>query len=512
MANEKASDEKKTVLPLVNVPKQFPYTKEDEDRLQNYHYYEQLFLGEHYEAFKVRVSSNDFNKAYSKIRYVMVNFAGMISKIVADMLFGEPLAAKFENKDQQSWIEDFWHENNLDILLYESALTNSFMGDCLFKLRVGQRYEKDKKSSVIWDTPSSALYFPHIDRFNVTGEPKERELAWTYELNGKTYLRREIQSAGKIVNEAYLMKGNEIKNKVSLTEAGLAGIKDVEETKIDRNLLIHIPNWKAGTRWNGISDYFDLDTLFFAVNNRMSKIDNILDKHSDPILMVPPGVLDENGKVKKQDGRVIEIGEGDDGKPEYVVWDASLENAFKEIEKLVDFVYMVGEVSPDVLGLGKGQSDSGRALKFKLMRTLAKVNRKKRYYDRAIKEALYVAQLLAKEYDCYAGGKPFPGEPVIPDLEWQDGLPADEMEQIDIETKAIDAGITSPKDSMMRVYNMDEEAAEKKIKEIDEKKKADLPAMNLGGANPFDKNNKNPVKSPVDPKAKPEPKPPANKK
>lgn len=501
MSNEIANDPQKAVSPVSTHPEKFPYTDFDKKRLQNYAYYEQLFLGEHYEAFKMRISDSEYNKAYSKLRYVMVNFAGMISKIVADMLFGEPVKPSVESPELQAWLEDFWRDNNLDIILYESALTNSYEGDALFKLRVNKRYPNDTKPSVIWDTPAAGLYFPHVDQFNVTGEPLKRELAWLFEYEKNTYLRREIHDPGMITNEVYLMKGEKLEQKVSLASVGLSGISDAQATGIDRHMIIHVPNWKAGARWAGISDYFDLDSLFFAINNRMTKLDNVLDKHTDPILMVPPGVLDEDGKVRKQDGRVIEIGEGEEGKPEYVVWDASLENAFKEVEKLVEFIYMVGEVSPDVLGLGKGQSDSGRALKFKLMRTLAKVNRKKRYYDRAIKEALYVAQLLAKKWGAIAGGKPLPGEPEMPELVWQDGLPVDEVEQMDTETKAIDAGVTSQKESMMRIYGYDEKTAEDKLKEINKEKTANLPAMGLGKPNPFSKNEP-PTGNPGAPAAK----------
>lgn len=483
--NIKPTESKPLVKPSGDSPKSFPYSDDDKARLSNYGYFEQLFLGNHYDAFKMRISSEEYNKAYSQLRYVMINFAGMISKIVADMLFGEKVSISMDDPDQQSWVEDFWKENNLDLTFYESALTNSYAGDGVFKLRIGQRH-KNGDPTVILDTPSPSLYFPHYDIFNVSGEPPKKELAWVFEYNSNKYLRREIHEIGKITNEVWLLKGDKLERQVPFSEVGLDNLTNQQATGIDRHMIVHVPNWKAGARWAGISDYHDLDSLFFAINNRMTKIDNVLDKHTDPILMVPPGVIGEDGKVKK-DNRVIEMGEGEDGKPEYIVWDASLENAFKEIEKLVEFIYMVGEVSPDVLGLGKGQSDSGRALKFKLMRTIAKVNRKKRYYDRAIKEAIYVAQLLSQKWNGKVNGQVFPGKPTMPDLIWQDGLPVDEIEQMDLETKAVDADLSSIKDAMMRIYGYDEETAEKKLKEIREEGKANLPEMGLGKTNPFAK-------------------------
>lgn len=461
----------------------FPFTQADKKRLTRYIYFEKLFRGQHFDAFKAYTEDSQFNAQYQSLNYVMVNFAGMISKIVADFLFGEKLTFKFENTEAQKWGEEFWKVNRLDLLLYESALSNSFAGDAVFKLRTGKRLPNDKEVSPILDALPPNIYFPKIDQFNIMAEPEKKELAWEIKIGDNNYLRREIHSIGKIENELWLMKGDELQEKVSLSLLD-PKLKEVETFNVDKHLIVHVPNWRIISSWEGISDYYDIDNLFFSINKRMTMVDNVLDKHTDPILMVPPGVLGEDGRPRKKDHRVIEMGDGEDGKPEYVVWDASLENAFKHIEKLVEFLYMVGEVSPDVLGLGKGTSDSGRALKFKLMRTLAKVNRKKRYYDYAIKELIYTAQVLSKNTGASVNGKKVTWEPEIPELNWQDGLPVDEVEQIDIESKSIDAGVTSKLDAMIRIYGYDEKTAEAKMREIDKETQIELPTTNMAGSLP----------------------------
>ena len=462
-------------------------------RLNDYEYYSRLFLGNHFTAFNIRIDNMQYNRAYAKLRYVMVNFAGLISKILADMLFSEPVTIKVPDGDQD-FIDALWYENNMDAQCYESALSNSYHGDAVFKLRIGKRYPKDKDSTVIIEDITPTIYFPDVDPFNVRGVPQSESLAWTFKKGNKTYLRKEIHTAGLLENKVYLMEGNKVMNEEPLDILGdMPGLVSSQLTRIDRSLIVHIPNWKTGNRFFGMSDYHDLDSLFYAINNRMTKVDNILDKHSDPILMVPPGVLDENGKVKKKALGVIEIGEGETGKPEYIVWDASLENAFKEIEKLVEFMYLTGEISPDILGMGTGVSDSGRALKFKLMRTIAKAARKKLYYDRGLKQVIYLAQQLAQAWNVQVGGLRLKKDPVVPEIDWQDGLPIDNGEQIDNEVKAIDAGITTKKDSIMRVYNIDEDSAEEMMKEIEEEKpKIVLPTANMnnfGKPNPADAGN-----------------------
>lgn len=484
-----ATQEPAAVNPLDKKPEKFPYSDADKARLADYEYFRKLFDGAHFEAFKIRVSNKDFNDAYGKLRYLYVNFAGLISKLTADMLFGEPVKPRMDNPDQQAWVEDFWRENNFDLTLYESELTASSQGDVLLNLWTDKRQPEDTKNSVFIGTTPPNIYFPHVNPFNVTGDPKVKELAWVFMLGKEQYLRRQIHEIGKIRNEIWSLKGDKLDALQSALLTSL-GISNEQATGINRHLLVHIPNWRTADRWNGYSDYYDLDSLFFAINNRISKIDNVLDKHTDPILMVPPGVIGEDGRVKK-DGRVIEIKEGEKGKPEYIVWDASLENAFKQIEKIVEFIYMIGEVSPDVLGLGQGVSDSGRALKYKLIRTIAKVNRKKLYYDRAIKEAIYVAQLLSKN-GAVVNGKEFPGNPTMPSLDWQDGLPVDDSEYIDTIQKELDAGVTSTQDAIAKYHRIDESEAKDKLKEIEDENAAKMPEPLDPNRNPFTKSSDNP--------------------
>ena len=490
MAEDKNS--KNTPIDIVSsngIPKpdKYPYTTADENRLNDYVFFNQLFEGKHFEAWKKRISSKDYNKAYAKIRYVYINFAGMISRLVADMLFGEPVKPKLENKEAQAWVEDFWEENGMNVLLYESELDNSAAGDALIKLRVGKRRSIDKELSIMLEQVPESIYFPWIDGFNISAEPETKELAWLFKFNDEDYLRREIHKYGVIYNEVWKMDGDKVGEKADLSILGIKDLPDSQATKIDRHMLIHIPNWKNGKRHFGFSDYNDLDSIFFAINNRISRIDNVLDKHTDPILMVPPGVIDpKTGKAKK-DGRVIEMGEGEDGKPEYIVWDASLENAFAQIDRLVEFMYMIGEVSPDAFGMGKGQSDTGRALKYKLLRTISKVNRKKLYYDKAIKEAIVVAQKLSKAWGAKVNGKAYEWEFETPDLIWQDGLPADDTELIENEVKKTDSNLTSQKASIMKIHGVDEATAEKMIDDINKENEAKMPDPLDPTRDPFNK-------------------------
>lgn len=479
-----------------NNPLIFPY-EDSKDRLDRYKFNDELFEGSHFDAFKMRIDNLQYGEHYAKLKYVVGNFAGLISKVCADMLFSESIKIKANNKDTQAWLEALAFQNKLHAQNYESALANSRHGDALWKIRIGKLNPGDEQMTVIIEDITPAIYFPTLDTLNMRAEPNEKELAWKLNIGNKEYLRKETHTPGQIFNQLFLIEKNKIQQEVDLNLLGPDAPPPIEDTKIKKSLLVHVPNWRDGSHYFGYDDYGDLLSLFYALNNRMTKTENILDKHSDPILALPEGVLDEKGQVKKQAFHMFEIptdGPGTPAKPEYIVWNASLESNFKHIDKLIEFLYMFSETSPDAFGMGSGQSDSGRALKLKLMRTIAKVARKRLYYDMALKEVLHTAQLLAIAHGVGVYDQARDNYSVklktaaVPELEWQDGLPIDSREAVEEEQIRLESGNTTVADSIMRLDRVDEKTAEQKAEEINKETKIDLPSSNPDLGN-FGQNN-----------------------
>jgi len=448
----------------------FPY-KNAQARINAYSKYDKLFDGKHFEAFSIEINSLQYTQNYAKLKYVAVNFAGLISKVSADMLAGEPITVSGSTKEMTDWLKGLTFENSLHTQLYESALKNSARGDAIFKVRSGPKNPGDSISTVFIEDITPAIYFPMIDAGNWRAQPKYQELAFLVNIGKDEYIRIERHYPGKIENELW-----EYKDKALYRKAPLAlydpALPEVQETGIDRSLIIHVPNWRAGDYF-GVSDYHDIEALMYAVNNRMTKNENILDKHSDPILALPEGVLDEQGNIRKDKLQLFTIPDNEMGskpaKPEYITWDASLDNSFKQIDKLIEFLYMTSETSPAVFGMDQGgAAESGRALKLRLMRTIAKINRKKLYYDQALKEAIYVAQLLAKQHGYEVMGKKLPGAAEVPNIVWADGLPIDEQEQIENMGNRLDQGTISKTDAISHLDGLDREDAEAKAKAIAE--------------------------------------------
>ena len=137
------------------IGKIFPYPSQL-PRLDRYNVYNNLLEGSHFEAFALQ-GSKEFTERYARLRYITCNFAGLVSKVIADILFGEEIQIITENN--QEWLEDLVFNNQLKMQNYESAMSNSAKGDAVYKIRV-------EDSEIFIDDINPAIYFPHLDSGN----------------------------------------------------------------------------------------------------------------------------------------------------------------------------------------------------------------------------------------------------------------------------------------------------------------------------------------------------------
>ena len=145
----------------------------------------------------------------------------------------------------------------------------------------------------------------------------------------------------------------------------------------------------------------------------------------------PPGE-DEQGNPIFRVGidKVFEMLGKDDIVPQYITWDGQLQAAFMELEKLIDILLINSEIP--AVALGKGDSgtsgSSGLSIKWRMNSLLAKINRKRQYYDKGLKQILLIAQLLEQSRQT------IDYTVTIPKIKFNDGLPDDETEMANIMT------------------------------------------------------------------------------
>lgn len=458
--------------------------KDLKDRIENYTKCRQLFMGQHAEVYsrvQAWIDSQSFSKSgkAKEIVYIVCNFAGLLSKLCADMLFGKSPRFTVGDHDsvEQKALDAIIADNYLHVRNYEMALASSYRGDSVYKIRFGKFADWAEQERPIIEPVNPSIFVPNVNPDNVQ-EMRGAILGWTRELRDRDYLRLEIHEPGIIRNELWRLDGGYLKEQVKLnTFDDYKDLPEYQETKYPGLLVEHVPNWRLDDMFYGISDYHDIESLIDEMNNRISRISRVLDKHENPKLILPPGIMkyDEVNQryyVEKEDLEAVEVDpDGPTGDlPKYLVWDAQLEAAFKQIEQLLQILFLISETSPDAFGMGKqGVAESGRALKFRLLRTIGKINRKQLYFHESLKNILYAAQVLDVEWG--RGGY----EPGIPDIQWPDPLPKDPVEAATTETARVSAGLTSRESAIKRLDGLEGEQLKEELDRINEERKMESP-------------------------------------
>ncbi|GAB6153727.1 hypothetical protein JCM17380_24770 [Desulfosporosinus burensis] len=460
-------------------------------RIDKYRRNKKLFKGENFEVFK------DFNGSKQKtdLLYISVNMAGIICKKSADFLFGEAVQIKAGNGDsskEQVAFDRFKDDNGLNILTYESALANAYRGDSFIKIRYGQEYggELPKELDaprVIIEPVNPEHVFPESSLYN-----KNKIVAYhiavpvMVEIDGNDSWQLFVEShyAGRIEYRVYNMKAIETKYFGGYYE--VIGWKIIDEVMEGRSvvftgiavpLVVHIPNFASDDSWEGLDDISEHVAILDEINNRLTQIADILDKHSDPAMAVPSGILGEdndgNPTFHVQRDKVFEVMGKEDVIPQYITWDGQLQQAFTELDKLVDLLLTTAEIPAVALGKSDGggtSGTSGLAIKWRMNNLLAKINRKRQYYDRGLKQVFSIAQLLEQA----VGVADY--KLTVPQLTFQDGLPKDDTQEATVmNIRTGGAKTISQKTAIMRMEGMTEEQADAEIERINEETKANMP-------------------------------------
>lgn len=469
-------------------------------RLNRYKENKKLFLGEAYDVFK------RYNGALStydqNLVYVSANLAGIIVKKSADFLFGETptySAGKEDSSPEQEAIERFVSDNHLTIKNYQSAMGNAYRGDSFYKVRWAQKYDGALPPTidpfkVIIENQNALYVFPETSVNNAT-EIGVYHIAYPVEVpntKGMEWLLIvETHSPGFIEERQFKMNpvnyttyGNPTSWKIY---AEIVEAQNVIETGVPLPLVVHVPNYQADDCWEGIDDLTEHKAILDEINNRLTRIADILDKHSDPAMVVPAGTLEEDAEGNAQylvgRDKIFEMNDKNEVEPKYITWDGMLLAAFQELDLLMKTLFMTAELPEIALGTGDAGTSgaSGISIKFRLNSLLAKINRKRQFYDKGLKEVLTIAQLLETTRPNSTAGY----ELFNPIIHFKDGLPTDDAETANI--MAIRTGgkaTLSQKTALMRADDMTEEQAEKELERMsEESKKAAEAQQMIAGSN-----------------------------
>jgi hypothetical protein len=431
---------------------EWPPTSET-PRLNRYKTYEGIWNGNHEDVLDER------NLVENQQLYIAVNLPKNLVLSPTDLMAGEPFTIEGESTDD---LQEIWDRNQMQNLVYEIGVDTAWQGDGILIVNRNEAGEAEIT------TAQAQHWFPVIDQDNVRNV-KYHKLCWPLESGDDKFLRVTEFHKGTNFNRLFFLKDGEIKREATDAEwakfypedeDGNSTMPEPEiETGVDDFLLVHIPNYRTARELCGRSDYQGMEALFSALDARLTQVDVVLGKHSDPMWSLPAPMfqwLEANHGGQKWGEKLKELGvimQSDEGKPERITWDGALEANFKMIEALVSSILTVGELDRELVEGISGDA-SGRALRIKLTRTLKKVERKWNYFKPAVEKAL----TLALEIE----GKP--------ETEFQvqrsDGLPTDALEDIQASREAQDAGLTSNLREIMKYHDVDDDEARKIQREI----------------------------------------------
>ncbi len=403
-----------TDLTFLNIGQPWP-PKGETDRLQKYKENRALFEGKHNEVYKdwVRLLRDD-KKATLEI---ILNWHKRLSLLWADLLLSEPpkITVGKEGSTEQQDADRIIEDNSLINLAHEITIDISRYGDGLFNI-----YNNGKRGVISSSPPR--IWFPVVDKDNIKNV-LYHVLAWTYkegpEGKQKEYLKVQIHEVGKYREKVFLLDEAKIKSVVQEEKT--------VETDLDDFAVIPVHNTMTSESIYGFDDYADLDSILQEIEIRIAQISRILDKHSDPNMYGDESALEvdeHTGQtVFKGGGKFFPVSQGGE-KPGYLVWDAQLESNWKELDFLLNQLYIISETSAACFGdLKQGLAESGSALRRLMMAALAKTQRIRMNMDPALKKAVRLCSKINKASDLTK-------KPIT--IFWKDGLPRDDREEAEI--------------------------------------------------------------------------------
>ena len=366
-------------------------------RIQRYRQNAHLFDGDHFAdpEFRTRtpfgmvddVPVNLYLKCAERISQVignfeevvsfptLLNYQRLMSLKMADLVCGEYPTISGVTAAENAAIQDVRDMSDFDAKLYSTVIDISRYGDALW--RMYKDYD-GRMNFTCWDPTQ---WYPIVAQ-DGTNAIKAHCLCWIVNksedvLNPDFYLNVQIHSNDP--RDIGYYEQREFKMNASGTMIGDQVSSKRVPTGLDRCAVFHIRAFAVTNSVYGYDDYMTVDSILAEIMARVGQISAILDKHADPNITGPVSMLEvdpKTGEYHLRAGKFFAVSPGEEH-PEYMTWDGQLTSAFKQLEFLVNQMYILSEMGAAILGGqdGSSQAISGTAMRFKMVNPLAKARR-----------------------------------------------------------------------------------------------------------------------------------------
>lgn len=418
----------------------------ERSRLTLYSQNQDLFEGNHTKVYTGLLRLFHNSAAEHQKIILILNWHRRLSCLWPDLLIGETPDVKVDDANSDA-VKELRRDSSLWPEAYKGLLDMSRFGVGPVKIY------KDEDDRVHIQAIAPSKWFP-IQAPG--GQIIEHVLAWTSEnfIDHvlQSYLHVEIHRRGEVETRKYDIVQGKIASDAHDIEIDPSGIDDF--------LVVPLLNLTTTTNQWGCDDYTPLDPIIRRLETRLTRLGRILDAHSEPVMGVPEEAIgkDPNTGEPTYDSslRIFPLVDGQ-APPQYITWDGQLDASFKEIEFLMSQLYAISETCPQAFGQSMtGGAESGTSLRLRMMAPLKRVERLRLNIDPAIKKIIWLAaQLDGIQLEEQEIG-----------IDWHDGLPNDEYQQMQIEQMAVMNKITSTKAAAKRIYRFSDEQSEEDQKQI----------------------------------------------
>lgn len=347
---------------------------------------------------------------------VLLNYQRLMSLKMADLTCGEAPSITGASAESNSAIKKARDLTDFNAKLYSTAIDISRYGDAIWRI---YKDEQGHNNFTCWN-PSQ--WFPVVAqdgtcsikvhcicwRENISEDPEKP--VWILHVQKHDCT---ANGAGRYMYEQYSMNssGDAIMDRLS---------RKTVFTGLNTCAIIHLKAFSTTGSVYGYDDYMNIDSIMAEIMVRVGQISAILDKHADPNMTGPVSMLRKDphtGELALGRGKFYATSPGEE-QPKYLTWDGQLSSAFKQLELLINQLYILSEMGSALLGSFDGGSNviSGTAMRFKMVNPLSKARRvanSMTYSVRKLFESL--SGVDANEIS----------------VSWYDGLPDDPREAIE---------------------------------------------------------------------------------
>lgn len=383
----------------------------------------------------------------------LLNYQRLMSLKMADLVCGEHPNISGASAEENETIRNVRDTSDFDAKVYSTVIDISRYGDAVWRLYLD--YDGNYNFTC-WDP---AQWYP-IVRQDGTNSITAHCLCWRENITGDPakpdwYLHVQIHStmpseAGRYETRIYKMNesGSVILDQIS---------SGWTSTGLDCCAVQHIRAFSTSNSVYGYDDYMPLDSILAEIMARVGQISAILDKHADPNITGPVSMLEcdaRTGEYHLHSGKFFAVSPGEE-QPKYMTWDGQLTSAFKQLEFLINQLYILSEMGAALLGGqdGSSQAISGTAMRFKMVNPLAKARRIANALTRPVRQ-LFASLSKQLQYENIS-------------VLWSDGLPDDPRENIENAKLASGATQMMPLEkAIMEYFNRSNDEAKQWIQMI----------------------------------------------